>query len=253
VQKRRRFDAIIGSLIAEARADPAIEERKDVLALLLQARYEDGEPISDQHIADELLTLLGSGHETTASSLAWALERLSRHPQLLSRLTEEADAGGSELRQATIWEVQRTRPVLDDTTRRTKTRIRLGDWVLPEGTNIIISIKLAHDSEESFPDAGSFNPDRYMGTNAKPVAWIPFGGGVNRCVGAAFANMESDVVLRMLLREFRFVPTDAPGEKARWRGVATVPAKGARATVHRRTDKPSNDADSLSVVDHSRA
>jgi cytochrome P450 len=125
----------------------------------------------------------------------------------------------------------------------------LGDWVLPEGTNIIISIKLAHDSEESFPDAGSFNPDRYMGTNAKPVAWIPFGGGVNRCVGAAFANMESDVVLRMLLREFRFVATDAPGERARWRGVATVPAKGARAMVHRRTDKPSNSADSVSAAD----
>jgi len=252
VQKRRRFDAIIGSLIAEARADPAIEERKDVLALLLQARYEDGEPISDQHIADELLTLLGSGHETTASSLAWALERLSRHPQLLSRLTEEADAGGSELRQATIWEVQRTRPVLDGTTRRTKTRIRLGDWVLPEGTNIIISIKLAHDSEESFPDAASFNPDRYVGTQ-KPVAWIPFGGGVNRCVGAAFANLETDVVLRILLREFRFAPTDAPGERARWRGVATVPSRGARAVVHRRTDKVARDVDFAAVADRGRA
>jgi cytochrome P450 len=250
MKRRRRFDAVIAGLIAEARADPAIEERKDVLALLLQARYDDGKPITDEHITDELLTLLGSGHETTASSLAWALERLSRHPELCKRLADEADAGGSELRQATIWEVQRTRPVLDGTTRRTKTRIRLGDWVLPEGTNIIISIKLAHDSEEDFPDAASFNPDRYMGTNSKPVAWIPFGGGVNRCVGAAFANMESDVVLRMLLREFRFVPTDAPGEKARWRGVATVPAKGARAIVHRRTDKPSGQVNSQSVVDH---
>jgi cytochrome P450 len=253
MKQRRRFDAVIASLIAEARADPAIEERKDVLALLLQARYEDGEPISDEHIADELLTLLGSGHETTASSLAWAVERLSRHPDLCQRLADEADAGGSELRQATIWEVQRTRPVLDGTTRRTKTRIRLGEWVLPEGTNIIISIKLAHASEADFPDAGSFHPDRYLGTSAKPVAWIPFGGGVNRCVGAAFANLESDVVLRMLLREFRFSPTDAPGEKAFWRGVATVPAKGARATVYRRTDKPPLDSESLSVVDHGRA
>ena len=134
LRNRRRFDAIIDSLIADARADPALEERSDVLALLLQARYENGEPISDRHIADELLTLVASGHETTASSLAWALERLRRHPELLSRLTDEVDAGGSELRQATIWEVQRTRPVLDGTTRRTKTRIRLGDWVLPENT-----------------------------------------------------------------------------------------------------------------------
>ncbi len=250
MKQRRRFDAVIARLIAEARSDPAIEERKDVLALLLQARYEDGEPISDEHITDELLTLLGSGHETTASSLAWALERLSRHPELCKRLADEADAGGGELRQATIWEVQRTRPVLDGTTRRTKTRIRLGDWVLPEGTNIIISIKLAHASEQDFPDPDAFNPDRYLGTASKPVAWIPFGGGVNRCVGAAFANMESDVVLRMLLREFRFEPTDAPGEKAFWRGVATVPAKGARAVVYRRKDKPPVDSDSLFVADH---
>jgi cytochrome P450 len=250
MKQRRRFDAVIARLIAEARSDPAIEERKDVLALLLQARYDDGEPITDEHITDELLTLLGSGHETTASSLAWAVERLSRHPELCKRLADEADAGGGELRQATIWEVQRTRPVLDGTTRRTKTRIRLGEWVLPENTNIIISIKLAHASEGDFPDPEVFNPDRYMGTSAKPVAWIPFGGGVNRCVGAAFANMESDVVLRMLLREFRFAPTDAPGEKAFWRGVATVPAKGARAIVHRRTDKPPVVSDSLYVADH---
>ncbi len=248
LRQRRRFDALIASLIAEARADPAIEKRTDVLALLLQARYENGESISDKHIADELFTLLGSGHETTASSLAWAIERLRRHPQLLARLTEEADAGGSELRQATIWEVQRTRPVLDGTTRRTKTRIRLGEWVLPENTNIVVSIKLAHASEESFPDAASFNPDRYIGTGQKPVAWIPFGGGVNRCVGAAFANMESDVVLRMLLREFRFVPTDAPDERARWRGVATVPTRGARAVVHRRTARASNHVDSAAAA-----
>jgi cytochrome P450 len=253
LRQRRRFDEIINSLIAEARADPAIEERSDVLALLLQARYENGEPIADQHIADELFTLLGSGHETTASSLAWAIERLRRHPKLLARLTDEADAGGSELRQATIWEVQRTRPVLDGTTRRTKTRIRLGEWVLPQDTNIIVSIKLAHDSEESFSDAAAFNPERYMGTNQKPVGWIPFGGGVNRCVGAAFANMESDVVLRMLLREFRFTPTDAPGERARWRGVATVPARGARAVVYRRTARGRNDAGSRSMVNQGSA
>ncbi len=250
MKKRRRFGAVIASLIAEARADPAIEERKDVLAMLLQARYENGEPISDEHIADELLTLLGSGHETTASSLAWVLERLSRHPELCQRLAEEVDAGGSELRQATIWEVQRTRPVLDGTTRRTKTRIRLGEWVLPEDTNIIISINLAHNSDKHFPDAASFNPDRYLGPGGKPTAWMPFGGGVNRCVGAAFASMESDVVLRMLLREFRFVPTDAPGEKARWRGVATVPAKGARVILRRRTDEPSLDSELLAVADH---
>jgi cytochrome P450 len=246
---RRRFDAIVDSLIADARADPAFEERSDVLSLLLQARYENGEPLTDRHIADELLTLLASGHETTASSLAWALERLTRHPEMLSRLVDEVDSGGSELREATIWEVLRTRPVLDGAMRRTKTRIRLRDWVIPEGTNLIISIRVTHDSEDNFPESGSFNPDRFVGS-AKPIGWIPFGGGVNRCVGAAFAHMEMDVALRTLLREFRFAPTDAPPERGRWRGVATVPARGARAVAYRRTARASRDADPASVASH---
>ena len=110
---------------------------------------------------------------------------------------------------------------------------------------------MAHDSEESFPDAASFNPDRFIGAGApKPAAWIPFGGGVNRCVGAAFANMEMDVTLRILLREFRFHANRCAGRTARWRGVATVPARGARAVVYRRTAKASSDADSASVADH---
>jgi cytochrome P450 len=249
---RRRFDAVINSLIADTRADPALEERSDVLALLVQARYENGEPLPDQHIADEMLTLLASGHETTAGSLGWAVERLTRHPQLLSRLTEEVDAGGSELRQATISEVQRTRPVLDGTVRCTKARIRLRDWVIPENTKLILSIRLIHESDDSFPDAASFNPDRFVG-GPKPVGWIPFGGGVNRCVGAAFADMEMDVTLRILLRELRFAPTDAPDERRFWRGVATVPARGARAVVYRRTAKAWRDAASASVADHGSA
>jgi cytochrome P450 len=246
---RRRFDTIVDSLIADARADPALEERNDVLAVLVQARYDDGEPILDRHIADELLTLVASGHETTSAGLAWTVERLRRHPSLLSRLTEEVDAGGSELRQATIWEVLRTRAVLEGTTRRTKKRIQLGDWVIPEDTAVILSIRMAHASDESFPDAASFNPDRFVGAGApKPFAWIPFGGGVNRCIGAALADMEMDITLRTLLRELRFVPTDAPGERRHWRGVATAPGRGGRAVVYRRTAEVPSDA--ASVADH---
>jgi cytochrome P450 len=250
---RRRFDGAINSLIATARADPALEERSDVLALLVRARYENGEAITDQHIADEMLTLLVSGHETTAGSLAWTVERLVRHPELLARLTEEVDAGGSELRQATIAEVQRTRTVLDSTVRCTKARIRLGDWVIPENSRIVLALALVHDSEDSFPDAMSFNPDRFLGSAAKPKAWIPFGGGVNRCVGAALATMEMDITLRILLREFRFTPTDAPDERRHWRGIAYRPARGARAVVHRRTATALHDADSALVADHGTA
>jgi cytochrome P450 len=250
LQYRRRIDAVIDSLIADARADPAIEERSDVLALLLQACDQNGAPIPDRYIADELLTLLDAGHETTSTTLAWAVERLRRHPQLLSRLTEEVDAGGSELRQATIWEVQRTRPVLTLTLRRTQTRIRLGEWVIPEDTTVMTSVQLAHESEESFPDAASFNPDRFVGAAPNPFAWIAFGGGMNRCIGAAFATMEMDVALRTLLRELRFAPTDAPGERRHNRGVAIAPGRGGRAVVYRRTPASRRDADSVSVADH---
>jgi cytochrome P450 len=234
-QYRRRFDTVIDSLIADARADPALAERSDILALLLQARYDNGEPIPDQHIADELLTLVAAGHETTASQLAWTVERLRRHPQLLSRLADEVDAGGSELRQATIYEVQRTRSTIGASLRSATKRIRLGEWVLPADTNVMIDFQLAHESEDNFPNPDSFNPDRFVGANPPPFKWIPYGGGVNRCVGAAFANMEMDVALRTLLREFRFAPTDAPDEGPHYRGVAIAPARGGRAVVYRRT------------------
>ncbi|MBV9514591.1 MAG: cytochrome P450 [Mycobacteriaceae bacterium] len=231
---RRRYDEIIDRLIAEARSDPAFDERSDVLSMLLAARYENGEPICDRHVADELLTLLTAGHETTATTLAWTVERLRRHPRLLARLTEEADAGGSQLQQATIWEVQRTRPVVDGTLRMTRTRIRLGEWVIPANHIVIVSIGLAHASEENFPNAKAFNPDRFLGTTPDTHTWIPFGGGVRRCIGAAFANMEMNVTLRTLLREFEFATTYAKGEPAHSRGVTTAPAHGGRAVVYRR-------------------
>jgi cytochrome P450 len=231
---RRRYDAIIARLIAEARDDPALGERVDVLALMLQARYEDGSPIADDHVADELLTLLAAGHETTATTLAWAMERLRRHPGLLSRLTDEVAAGGSDLLQATTFEVQRTRPVINATARMTKTRIRLGEWVIPERHAVLVSISLAHTSERSFPDAAEFNPDRFVGNPPDTHAWVPFGGGVRRCIGAAFANMEMMVALRTLLREFEFGTTGAPGEPMHSRGIATAPGRGGLAVVHRR-------------------
>lgn len=237
MKMRKRYDAIVADLIADARRDPTFEERGDVLALLLRARYDDGSPITDDHVADELLTLLAAGHETTATTLAWTVERLRRHPRLLARLTAEVDAGESDLLQATIFEVQRTRPVINATARVTRSRIRLGEWVIPEGHAIIVSISLAHASDRSFPDAETFNPDRFVGNPPDTHAWVPYGGGVRRCVGAAFANMEMTVTLRTLLREFEFGTTYAPGERLHSRGVATAPARGGLAVVHRRAPR----------------
>jgi cytochrome P450 len=175
---------------------------------------------------------------------------LCRHPALLTRLADEVDAGGSDLRQATIYEVQRTRSTIAASLRTTKDRIRLGEWVLPPDINVMVDFQLAHESENNYADPESFNPDRFVGTNPPAFRWIPYGGGVNRCVGAAFAHMEMDVTLRTLLREFRFLPTDAPDEGRNFRGVAIAPARGARAVVYRRKTTPSGDRDSVSVADH---
>ncbi|KDN17375.1 cytochrome P450 [Amycolatopsis rifamycinica] len=225
---RREYDAIVDRLIAKART----EEKDDVLSMMLQTRYDDGSGLSREEIADQLLTLLTAGHETTATTLAWAVERLRRHPALLAEL----DEGDPKLLDATILEVQRTRPVIDLTARQVKQDgFRLGRWTLPKGYAVLVSIALIHDDDAVFPRAGTFDPHRFLGARPDLYQWIPFGGGTRRCLGAAFATMEMTVVLRTLLRDFTLVPTDAPGERWHSRGVAYAPAKGGRAVVRRRT------------------
>ncbi|MGB1225783.1 MAG: cytochrome P450, partial [Mycobacterium sp.] len=163
---------------------------------------------------------------------------------------EEVDAGGSELMLATIAESQRTRPVLTAALRRTKTRIRLGEWVIPEGDTILASTQLAMAAEESFPEPDKFNPDRFVGNPPNPFAWIPFGGGMMRCIGASFATMEMEVTLRTMLREFRLEPTSEPDEKPHSRGVTVTPGRGGRAVVHRRNKSTPCSADSASMVEN---
>jgi len=232
---RREFDQIVARLIAKAQADPALAARRDVLSIMLQARYDDGQPMSHDQIADQLVTLLAAGHETTATTLAWAVERLRRHPDVLARLAGEADAGGAELRQATVLEVQRVRPVIDLTARRVKTdSFQLGDWVFPRGHTILVGIGLIHSDETVFPHADRFDPGRFAGVKPDRYAWVPFGGGFRRCLGAAFADMEMNVVLATLLREFDLRPTTEPGERWHSRGVAYAPGKGGLAVVRRR-------------------
>ena len=232
---RRQYDIIIDKLIAAERADPHFADRTDVLALMLRSTYDDGSVMSRKDIGDELLTLLAAGHETTAATLGWAFERLTRHPDLLAALVEEADNDGNELRQATILEVQRARTVIDFAARRVYPAVyQLGDWAIPRGDSILVSIAQIHENAGVFPDPDRFDPQRYVGSKPSAFAWIPFGGGTRRCVGAAFANMEMDVVLRTVLQHFTIETTTAPGERWHGRGVAYTPKDGGRVVLRRR-------------------
>jgi cytochrome P450 len=233
---RREFDAIVGRLIARAESDPDVDGRDDVLSMMVRCRYDDGSSMTHSEIADELFTLIAAGHETTATTLAWVIERIRRHPVVLGDLVAEADSGSGALREATITEVQRTRPVIDLMGRQVKAEtMPLGPWTIPRGYTVMVSIPLIHDDEALFPNAQAFDPSRFLGTKPDLYEWIPFGGGNRRCIGAAFSAMEMHVVLRTMLRDFTLEPTDEPDERWHSRGIAYAPARGGRAVVHRRS------------------
>jgi cytochrome P450 len=235
LQYRREYDAIVDRLIDKAQADPDLAARDDVLALMVQSRYEDGSSMTRSEIADELITFLAAGHETTATALAWAVERMQRHPELLDRLVADIDDGSDELLDATVLEVLRTRPSVDITFRQVKiAALQIGPWTLPHEQTIIAGIGLLHDDETVFPDAGRFDPDRFLATPPDPAEFIPYGGGVRRCIGAAFATMEMRVVLRTLLRTFVISPSTARDERQQSRRVSITPSRGARVRVRPR-------------------
>jgi cytochrome P450 len=248
---RRRFEWAVNTLLDDARRDPAAAaERGDVLSMLAQARHEtDGTLMSDAEIHDELATMLAAGHETTATTLAWAVERLRRHPDVVERLVDGVSgdravgdpaggdrAGGDsgELRTATIYELQRVRPVVAGTGRLVVRPFELGEWLLPPGTSVFVSATLTHGDPRLFPEPERFDPDRFVGRRPDPFAWVPFGGGRRRCPGAAFAHMEMDVVLRVMLERLELEPTDAPGEGWAFRGVTFAPSRGGRLVAWRR-------------------
>jgi cytochrome P450 len=234
-QYRREYDGIVDQLMDKALADPNLANRDDVLSVLLQSRHDDGSPMTRAEITDELITMLAAGHETTATTLAWAIERLQGHPELLDRLTADLDNGSEELLHATILEIQRTRPVIDVTFRQVKaTALQIGPWTLPHGQTIVASIGLLHADEAVFPDARRFDPDRFLSRPPDPAEWIPYGGGIRRCIGAAFATMEMRVVLRTLLRNYIISPSSARDERWQSRGVAVAPARGARVRIQPR-------------------
>ena len=233
-----RLDRDIYGVIAAARArqdDGA--EHTDILSLLLAARDEDGEPMSDVELRDELLTLVLAGHETTANSLAWTFERLLRNPVAYDRLRDEVRSDGEDAAayvEATIHESMRNRPVVPITGRRVKAPWQLGEWRLPENSHILVSVTLLHHREDVYPDPFSFRPERFLGVRPGTYTWVPFGGGIRRCLGATLAMAEQRVVLRAVARRTDMEAPDERPERVLHRNVTMLPAKGAEVVVRSR-------------------
>jgi cytochrome P450 family 135 len=224
------------AVIAKRRGEAGVEERRDILSLLLQARTEDGETLSDRELRDELLTLVLAGHETTANSLAWIWERLVRTPAAYERLRAAVRSGteASENIEAVISEGMRSRPVIPMIGRRVTVPWRLGRYAVPAETPIAISILLLHHREDLYPDPFAFRPERWLGRKPGTYEWIPFGGGIRRCLGAALAMAEQRVVLDAMARRLDLEAVDRAPERAVHRNVTMIPAQGARVILRSR-------------------
>jgi hypothetical protein len=235
----RDTDALIFSLIEQRRAEIAAgggNDRDDILSMLLAARHEDGSPMSDQELRDELMTALVAGHETSASQLAWALERLAREPPARARLIEEIDAGESdEYLSATITEILRLRPVLPNAEPRlTMREVEIGGYRYPPGVVLMASAYLIHHDPEIYPEPRAFRPERFIGASPGTYTWIPFGGGRRRCLGASFAVQEMKVVLRATLRRYDLRSVSNRAETTRRRSITFSPAGQTTVVLSRR-------------------
>jgi cytochrome P450 family 135 len=223
-------ELILGE-IAERRAAADLEERDDILSLMVGASHEDGSPMSDAEIHDELLTLLVAGHETTATALSWAVERLIRHPDKMERLRSEVEAGEEAYLTATIQETLRLRPVIVIVIRRLTEAIELGGYELPAGMNVVPCIHLVHRDPTIYPEPDAFRPERFLETPPGTYTWIPFGGGVRRCIGAAFAQQEMAIVLRELVARRTIRPTDPAPERPFRRAITETPRHNAEVVL----------------------
>jgi len=222
-----RVDEVLAAEIGERRRAEGLAERDDVLSMLLMARHEDGSPMSDAEIRDELLTLLVAGHETTATALSWAMERLVRHPQKLERLRDEVKAGEDDYLTATVQETLRLRPVIVVVIRRLTEPVELGGYEIPAGARVVPSIHLIHRDPQIYPEPERFLPERFLDNPPGTYTWIPFGGGVRRCLGAAFAQFEMQVVLRELVRRYEVTPTTSASERPFRRAITETPRHDA--------------------------
>lgn len=233
-------DELLFAEIALRRADPDRTTRGDVLSMLLGAHDDAGNEVDDRWVRDELMTLLVAGHETTATGLAWAFERLLRHPEQLARVRAGLGDERDPYVDAVVKESLRVRPVIQNVARVLAQRTRVAGYELPTGTLLLPSISLIHEEDEHFPGAREFRPERWLDGGAEPYTWIPFGGGVRRCLGATFALTEMAEVLRTVLRS---VELEAVGgdEPARMHHITLIPARGSQVVVRRRLDAGADD------------
>jgi len=232
------IDRPIYAVIEQRRRAGDLDERRDILSLLLRARTEEGEELSDYEIRSELLTLVLAGHETTANSLAWAWERLVRNPEAQARLVESVrsgdEAAGAEAIEATITETMRSRPVVPIVGRRAMLPWRLGEYGVRANTPVLISILLLHHREDLYEDPFEFRPERWAERKPGTYEWLPFGGGIRRCLGAALAMAEQRAVLEATARRLDLVAEDPAPERALHRNVTMIPARGGRVVARSR-------------------
>jgi cytochrome P450 len=223
-------EALLMEEIATRRSASDLAERTDVLSLLIRAQHDDGTQMDDEELRDQLLTMLLAGHETTATGLAWAFERLARHPEALAATVHAAREGDDDYLDAVVKETIRVRPVIPDVARYVAEPIKLGGYALPVGVTVIPAIALVHWGEE-FADAGEFRPERFIDSDPSPFTWIPFGGGRRRCLGAAFASFEMRTVLQRVLTQVHVTAPDPRDEAIKPSHITLVPKHGARLTV----------------------
>jgi cytochrome P450 len=238
-QALERLDGLIYAELARRREQQDLGEREDILSLLLQARDEDGEAMTDGELRDELVSLLLAGHETTSTATAWAIERLVRHPDKLARLVAEIDSGvQDEYMQAVIHETLRCRPVVPGVVRLLHEPLNVAGYELPAGTRVVASIYLTNNNPRVYESPQEFRPERFLDTPPDTFAWIPFGGGIRRCIGASFAMLEMKTMLRTMLAELHpSVPRRSVWRRGEWnrrRAITLVPAAGARVVWERR-------------------
>lgn len=233
------LDALIMNEVERRRQDPSAAERDDVLSMLLQARDEEGVPMTDPEILDELVTLVVAGHETTSTALSWTFELLYRHPEAMRRATEEARAGEHEYIDAVIKETLRVRPSVAMAVRKVMQPIEIGGYELPPGLFIGANLFITHRDPEIYPDPLAFKPERFVGVDRPDTySWYPFGGGTRRCIGASFAQFEMRTIISAILRRAELRSPDGKPERIVRRAVVTLsPKRNTRTVVTRVTPR----------------